>query len=298
MHGDLLEVGWTDEHWNRILSVVTEEAQKARVAAQMLSIVGPEEPQTIAVPNYRLDFPYFRARPPRQRLQVDSAPTLFLTRLAVNVSLRTHEVCDPALTAALGMFRRAANFVARLEDLLVFGGRPGPNAILLGSSALPEVTSVQGDGSADGLATSYAGIGRYCTLIPKPTKTVSSGECVFRAIVRSIGELDSRGYVGPYACALSHRLFTAVCTPSPSLVLPRDRVLPFLQGPLLRASALQDPFGVVVALSGSPIELVVGSDIDVRFLQTTVEPRYVFRVSERVALRVREHGAIGVLYSQ
>jgi uncharacterized linocin/CFP29 family protein len=64
----------------------------------------------------------------------------------------------------------------------------------------------------------------------------------------------------------------------------------------LRASALANGFGVVVAQSANPVELVVASDIGVRFLQTTQDPRYVFRVSERVALRIKEHRAIGILF--
>jgi hypothetical protein len=88
--------------------------------------------------------------------------------------------------------------------------------------------------------------------------------------------------------------------------MPRDRLLPFLQGPLVRSSAIYDftapflfpfpiAFGVVVALSANPVELVVASDIQVRFLQATEEPRYIFRVSERVALRIKENTAIATL---
>jgi hypothetical protein len=33
----------------------------------------------------------------------------------------------------------------------------------------------------------------------------------------------------------------------------------------------------------------------VRYLQSTLEPRYVFRVSERVAVRIREENAIVVI---
>ncbi len=300
MHSDLLELGWTDEHWNRILGVVTEEAQKARVAAQMLSIVGPEEPQTVAVPNYTLQAGWNPTSPPLQRLQVDSDPTLHLTTIAVNVPLRTHEVSDPALTAALGMFRRAANYVARLEDLLAFGGRPAPNTIFPVPPFPPAVSTVTGDGVADGLLISYSGFGlqRLYTRWSSPPAAPGEGrgEQVFNAIIRSINELEAHGQLGPYACSLSNNLFADVCTPAPSLVLPRDRILPFLQGPLLRASALLGGFGVVVALSGSPVELVVASDIGVKFLQATQEPRYVFRVSERVALRIKEHSAIAVLY--
>ena len=64
----------------------------------------------------------------------------------------------------------------------------------------------------------------------------------------------------------------------------------------MRASAIPNSEGVVVSLSGASLELVVASDLCVRFLQTTEEPRYVFRLSERVALRVREAHAIRVLH--
>jgi uncharacterized linocin/CFP29 family protein len=124
----------------------------------------------------------------------------------------------------------------------------------------------------------------------------SLGERVINGIIRSINLLDAAGQLGPYACVLSNSRFAQICEPAASLVLPRDRILPFLQGPLVRSSAIQNGFGVVVALSGSPIELVVAHDIAVRYLQTTQEPRYVFRVSERIALRIKEHRAIGILF--
>jgi len=121
------------------------------------------------------------------------------------------------------------------------------------------------------------------------------GDKVINAVIQSINELDAAGQLGPYACVLSPDLFAAVCTPNPNLVLPRDRILPFLQGPLLRSSAIHDSFGVVVALSANPIELVVASDIHVKYLQTTEQPRLVFQVSERVALRIKESEAISIL---
>jgi hypothetical protein len=311
MHSDLVDLGWTDEHWNRICSAVTEEAQKARVAAQMLPLAGPEDPSTVAVPNFSLQFPFSPQPPPMLRLQVDSDPTLHLTTIAVNVPLRTVDVSDPNLTAALVMFRRAANYVARLEDLLVFGGRPLPNTLLLPPLPAPlPVWTVHGRGTVDGLLLAYSGFGlqrRYTRIglmppapppppvPPAPAAPDPRGERIINAVIDSINQLDGTGQLAPYACALAPDLFAAICTPTDNLVLPRDRILPFLQGPLVRASALFNGFGVVVALSANPVELIVASDIGVRFLQTTQEPRYVFRVSERVALRIKEHRAIGIL---
>src|ERR1043166_1192999 len=126
MHNDLIELGWTEGHWNRLLEAVSEEAQKARVAAQMLPLAGPEERSTLAIPEFAISSGPAPSDSPRQaseRLLVDSNPTLYLTTIAVNVFLRSHEAADPQLNAALGMFRRAANYIARIEDALVFNGR-------------------------------------------------------------------------------------------------------------------------------------------------------------------------------
>lgn len=305
MHSDLVEIGWTEDHWNRITSVVTEEAQKARVAAQMLPVVGPEDASTVAVPSYTLGLQGNPAAPPPARLAVDSDPTLHLTTLAINVAVRSHQMAEPGLTAALGMFRRAANYIARLEDILIFGGRPAPGVLVpAGPGVLPPVFNVTGDGSVDGLFLAFSGLGplrgfTQISAMPPPPPVVAPpflGERIINAIIDSIQQLDAAGQLGPYACALSHDLFAAICTPTPNLVLPRDRILPFLQGPLVRASTIATGWGVVVALSGSPVQIVVASDIGVRFLQTTQEPRYVFRVSQRVALRIKEHAAIGILF--
>jgi uncharacterized linocin/CFP29 family protein len=301
MHSDLVELGWTEEHYNRILGVVTEEAQKARVAAQMITAVGPEEGRTVAVPPFALSTQrsprQVPARTPRERLWVDSDPTLFLSNIAVNVHLRRREAADPDLSAALVMFRRAANYIARVEDALVFNGRPGPSRRPpFGVGGIPNVFQIRGGGAPDGLFPFLGPAGRrtYVSVLAAGGGTL--GNRVVTAIIQAINALDASGQVGPYACALSSEFFEAICTPAPTLVLPRDRILPFLQGPLLRSSAIFPYYGVVVALSGNPVELVVASDMHLSFLQMTEEARLVFRVSERVALRIKEDAAIAILF--
>jgi uncharacterized linocin/CFP29 family protein len=317
MHSDLVELGWTDEQWNRISSVIAEEAQKARVAAQMLPLVGPEDPTTVAIPPYTLTTPLnpnAKAPPaPQNRLTVDSDPNLFLTQIAVNVPLRTREAADPNLTAALVMFRRAANYIARMEDALVFNGRAGPNLLPpFGTAGIPNVVQVVGDGAVNGICSFGGPFGGRTLINVKAIKAPAGaaarpvvGDQVVTSIIQAINQLEMNGQVGPYACALSPYLFEMICTPNGNLVLPRDRILPFLQGPLLRSSAIfQGPlapapttmaWGVVIATSGDPVELVVASDIQVRYLQTTEEPRVTFRVSERIAVRIKEPKAIALL---
>jgi hypothetical protein len=79
--------------------------------------------------------------------------------------------------------------------------------------------------------------------------------------------------------------------------MPRDQILPFLGGDNLRRSnTIPDGYGILVALGGGPIEIVVGSEISVQFLQTTLEPRHLFRIKERIALRAKEWDAVAVLH--
>ncbi len=301
MHSDLIDRGWTEEHWSRLTSVVTEEAQKARVAAQMLPVVGPEDSRTVAVPSFALRVePNPQLVPSRTapaRLSVDSDPTLFLTRIAVNVYLHTRDASDPDLSAALVMFRRAANYIARIEDALAFNGRPGPDAAPpFGLGGLLNIYQVTGNGTPDGVFPFLGPPGRRSFISVAAAAGAVLGDQVVTAIIQAINQLDAAGQLGPYACVLSPQLFEAICTPNANLVLPRDRILPFLQGPLLRSSAIFDYYGAVVALSANPVELVVASDIDVRFLQTTEEPRLAFRVSERVAVRIKEDAGIAILF--
>ena len=49
---------------------------------------------------------------------------------------------------------------------------------------------------------------------------------------------------------------------------------------------------MVVALGGEPVELVIATDVCVQFLQVTAEPNFVFRVCEKMALRIKEPEAI------
>jgi uncharacterized linocin/CFP29 family protein len=297
MNSDLVEIGWTEEHLNRIQSAVSEEAQKARIAAQVLSVVGPLDATTVAVPTYELRSPAAPANLPMlstQRLTVDSDPTLHLTKIAINVYVRSREAADPDLNAVMTMFRRAANYIARIEDALAFNGRLPQMAPPFGLRNIPAVYQVTGDGSVDGLVNTNGGPGAR-TFVSLARFNGAAGNQAVKAIIRSINRLDNAGQLGPYACILSPRLFENICRPNGSLVLPRDRILPFLQGPLLRSSAIQDPYGVVVALSANPIELVVARDIQVKYLQTTEQSRLAFQVSERVALRVKETSAISIL---
>lgn len=337
---------WTDEQWKRVTELVATEADKARVGARYLPLYGPVDPSVVAVPDYLLGTrpnPKFAPLRSRNRLDVDSSPNTYLATITVQIPLANHEVAEPELQAASVAFRRAAVTIARIEDALLFNGQAAPSyappPTYRGGwlDDLPSIYSVNKGAQQAGLVPAGARpnkpppVGsvapRVDVKLPLPANAPAQpwspadralymgpwSEILVRSISDTIGLLEGNGHSGPFACFLSPNLFEAVHTPSPSMVLPRDRILPFLGGEYLcRSNTIPDGYGIVVAGvppyeidaygkrqkqngGGSPVEIVVATDISLRYLQQTPEPRFLFRIWEKIALRVKEWNAVAVL---
>jgi uncharacterized linocin/CFP29 family protein len=303
------QVPWTDEQWARVNAVIQEEAARARVAATFLPLVGPLSPDADFV---RLETvnPVPGAAAPAFALTLDDTDTRRLACLQVRVQLRGAQMQDPELTSALSLFRRAANILARLEDGIVLEGlrAPGlglPPALPAGvvppgvTAALPPAWQITSAVPNDGLYEAATGANPLVRVNPGPpgAPLPGAGQRLVVGASQAISQLEARGQFGPYALVLGNGLFLVAQTPDPnSLVLPQDRIIPFLGGgSLLRSSALRPDGGVMVALGGSAIELVVATDISLQFLQVTVEPAFVFRVFEKIEVRIKDRGAITAL---
>jgi uncharacterized linocin/CFP29 family protein len=280
---------WTDEQWATVQRTVQESARKARVAGSFLPLVGPlpdGQASVSALPMSQRTLERYRGEAP-ERLEVDDGQTLRLTTIACEVYLKTQQAEDPDLSAARQMLGRAADLIGRLEDAIVFNGQPGPNQApeIDGEPLEPPIYTVRNGQQHEGLIT-----GEPDEVVEWRDATSGYSENLVGAVVGAVATLEGRGHYGPFACVLGHQLYRAANTPSSSsLVLPSDRIVPFLDGgPLRRSSVVPEDLGVIVALAGSPIDLVVASDVHVRFLQLSVEPRYVLRVSERFVLRMKQ----------
>jgi len=278
------QVPWTDEQWARVRKVIQEEAARARVAAGFLPLVGPLPGNTDYVTADTISY----GEAGSAKLQIEDKTTVQLPTLQVRVFLRGAQMADPHMDSALQLFRRAANILARLEDTIVFGGLAGAGR--LPPKASP-VAQVLGGQPTNGLL--QARPAKEAHLVgPKTEENRLVG-----AVSACIGELEADGHFGPFAVAFGHGFFTEVQTPEPgSLVLPQDRIIPFLGGgPLVRTSTLPAESGVVVALGADPVELVVATDVSLNFLQVTDEPQFVFRVYEKILLRIKEAKAVKVI---
>jgi uncharacterized linocin/CFP29 family protein len=301
------QVPWTDEQWARVNQVIQEEAKRARVAATFLPLYGPLSPDSDFVRDQPITYPPMAMMgvpiPNRLQLNIGDRDTIRLATLQVTVPVRSAQMADPELSSALALFRRAANVVARLEDAVVFRGlapdplNPGGFAPPGGLVGIPRIWQITGALAAEAL-WSITAPRQWLPVFTLPV--AQRGRRLVRAVSRAIAFLEQRGHFGPFAVVLGQDLFLIAQTPDPSsLVLPQDRIIPFLGGgPLLRSSTL-DLFGggVVVALGGAPVELVVATDVCLQFLQLSLDPAYYFRVSEKVALRIREPDAIVQLFT-
>jgi uncharacterized linocin/CFP29 family protein len=305
------QVPWSDEQWARANQVVQEEAKRARVAATFLPLYGPLDADADFV--RKQDISYFESDEMRAaqgrtvadpRLGIDDRDTIRLATLQVTVPVRNAQMADPEMTSVLALFRRAANVVARLEDAVVFRGlvrnptTMGGFAPPGGTIGLPGVWRITGAEKTEGLWT-LTFPREWFPVSPRPPSL--RGHAIVRAVSGAIGRLEENGHFGPFAAVLGQGLFLVAQTPDVgSLVMPQDRIIPFLGGgPLLRSTtldALNGYSGLVVALGGAPVELVVASDLSLQFLQVTSEPAFIFRVYEKIALRIREPRAIAQLY--
>jgi uncharacterized linocin/CFP29 family protein len=309
MTQDNSQVPWTDEQWARVNQVIQEEASRARVAATFLPLIGPLPADTDFVRKEIISYPARAQQPPRQKIAIQDTGTIQLATLQVKVPLRGAQMADPDMTSVLAVFRRAANVLARLEDEVVFRGLeadalppanfappPPPPSV----TGLPQIWEIHGGEMSEGLLAP-AGSLLPAAPVPVPPGTTATtarvlGNNLVPAVSDAVGRLERNGHFGPFAVALDHSFFTAVQTPTSSLVLPQDRIVPFLGGgPLLRSSTLPKNSGVVVALGGAPIELVIATDVSLQFLQLTDAPNFLFRVREKMALRIKEAGAIVTL---
>jgi hypothetical protein len=274
-------VPWTEEQWASAAQVIDEESSRARVAATFLPRVEP---------------------PPDAPAAIDDTPATRLATLQVKVLVSGAEMADPE-----GTLRHAASVLARLEDAVVFGGlvasRAPPRAPPFAppdpaTAKLPEIWEILNGEVSEGIVGPPHPTGSLAIAVGEPRPSFrGAGALLVRAISNAVGQLETNGQYGPFTVVLGNGFFTVVQTPDPaSLMLPKDRITPLLGsgGAILRSSILPVRTGVVIALGGAPIGLIA-SDVSLNVQQVGDEPRFVFRVFEKMRLRIKRPQAIAIL---
>jgi uncharacterized linocin/CFP29 family protein len=80
--------------------------------------------------------------------------------------------------------------------------------------------------------------------------------------------------------------------------MPADRLRSLVTQGFFGTAALPDHSGLVLSLGGGTMDLVIGAEPTVTFLQVDGSGMYHFRVFERLALRLKDPEALAALNFQ
>jgi len=277
------ELNWSDGQWQKVKDAVTEAFGKASVASAFLPLYGPLAGSAETVRNELLK-ENDPLKPQTVTLDTDhAAVNLKFVNLTVKVELSSEQVAEDGLSNALLAFRRAGNILAQEEDRIVFEGYLRSVA----RKNSPYVANKPGEqmGLADLPARRSQRFANFR----------GRGLEVVRQVIRAIQELENRYHTHPFACVLGNDLFLRAHEPAPSLALAADRITSLLKGgPLLRSGQIDTSTGIVVSLSGNVVDIVIATPPTVQCLQRTTDAKFLFRVYERFALRVRDQAEFPV----
>jgi uncharacterized linocin/CFP29 family protein len=264
-------LAWPNELWARLDQAVHAEVDRTGVAGKMLPLQGPM-PEATTVPADVID---------ERTMTVPDDVVLPIVELSVEFALSRAQVDGEAtLGAGVTLATRAANLLAQAEDLLVLQGDS--------AAAHPIFEQVKQRGSAGpGLLAAAP------AEIEVPSSAGHAGEQTVGALARAYAELASKGQSGPYALALHTQQYANIFEPlENTLVMPVDRLRPLLTQGLFGTAALPENSGLVLSVGGSTIDLVVGVEPAVAFLQVGTGGMYHFRVFERLAVRLKDPAAL------
>ncbi len=132
------------------------------------------------------------------------------------------------------------------------------------------------------------------------------GEETFKAVSEAYSRLQSgtglaQAHYGPYALVLHNEPYADTFAPlKTTLIMPADRINPLVAEGFYGTGTLpavgdgkdRKTTGILVSIGGNTMDLVVGKDATVVFLQEDPEGRFRFRVYERFALRLKDTTAV------
>jgi len=236
---------------------------------------------------------------------IDDETTIPLPEISVQFVLDKQQVQQPELTRAISLAKRSASDFARIEDAVLLRGLTAaaigyqPDGVPLSQGA--DIQRGQDRVQYDGLGGSARNEATNPTLFVPGTSALRRhvvtvvtgragyGPAIVPAVAEAIVLLEGAGHMGPYHLILGSGAFVAALTPNaPALVLPKDRIEPLLGSPIRRSPGLQDNEGVLISVGGDPTDRVVAVEPTVRFIETTSQDRYRFRVYGVLALRRKE----------
>jgi uncharacterized linocin/CFP29 family protein len=298
---DKLEPHWDPQTWDDIDKAVHDETKRICIARRFLPPV-PVQSDELNAPadtivqgdgtstgNGSFD--------EKGLLSVAENAVTPLIEIAVEFGLTLQQVklvADGNTGTATTLAIRATNLLIQGEDLLCNQG----NAAVTKHGIFTDGTvKVKAGPGPEGLAD--------VTVLPdraKQTITVKLlsaklregnapkyGETLFEAVADGYSRLQQRGHYGPYALELQTVPYADAFAPLPStLIMPADRIKPLVNDWFFGTGTLPELTGVLLSLGGNTMDMVIGRDAIVAYMQVDNSGNYRFRVFERFALRDKD----------
>lgn len=261
-----------EEEWSQIDRTVHNVVRRQVVGRRVLSLFGPLGPGVQVVPTDR--FHGYDMGQVGMTGNVDD-PVALMGRLYQRVPMLHKDFVvywrDIEMARATGMpmdwsmAEAAASYVAQAEDHLIFHGSK--------------------EQETEGLLTVN---GRH--VLPTPGwSEMGSG---YQDVVRAVSHLSSAGFYPPFAVIVGtagyaqwHRLF------GHSGVMEVDQIRKLAEGGVYVSPLIPDGHALVVAHGAENLDLAVGLDVTVAFLESSAMNHF-FRVLETLTLRIKRPGAI------
>ena len=264
-------LAWSSELWARLDQAVHAEVDRAGVAGKVLPLQS-SMPDATTIPADVID-------PATMTVRDDAV--LPLIELSVEFSLTPQQVEREAeLATAVTLASRASNLIAQAEDLLVFQGEPARDAEVFNAVR-------RRGGSAEGLVEAAP------SAVEVAAKNGEVGERIVQAVTRACSDLQGRGQYGPYALVLRTEQYADASAPlENTLVLPADRLRPFVAQGFFATGAMPEATGLVISVGGAPVDLAIGVEPTVSFLQIDGNGQSLFRVFERFVLRLKDERSL------
>lgn len=281
MPANTLQLTWTDANWALIQKTVHDEAARLRVARQFLSLQTPQDASTISADLINVN----GERAWAQRGIEIKTKTIEIVELAVNVFLTPQAAAESDLHSAVSLFTYAANLIAHAEDTLVFQG--GDVIRRVDTYPVFRAVRVTGDAGSGLLDRNEVETVRVEPVDGTYTSTL------YAAVAKAATEVQAN-HAGRLALVLPSRVYPDAFRGQPGS-RPKDEIEAFVGDRFYASNGLPDDRGLVLALDGNTMDLVVTLDATPTFLQVDAQGRFDFSVSERIALRVKDPTAVARL---
>jgi len=241
----------------------------------------------------------------------------------------TAEADDLADTAAVSLATRAANYLAQAQDLVIFQGVNAygtpffnkfvnypPNQFPTDTGLLSYPISSESPAHSPSTSVPLTRTDPNQVLQVQPVSVTSPvmnegpgviyGTNTFAAVALGCSVLQQNGHYGRYALVLHTIPYADLYAPLIGLVITADRIKPLVEAGLygtgtlptnVPASATQTRTGatrtgVLVALDGDTMDLVVGLQASATFMQQDSNDNWRFQILERFALRLKDSTAV------